>query len=142
MLPQQHWHTHPCTSSPCHSLGPSIGPGTGDGSALAATAPEHTTGSSSLDHCCQPPHHVATEETHVQGIPHHPDAKAQENWHSSQGWPPALPLTQRLHTTNMSWKHTLALDAVPGKLRLWVRLWLCELLTDDAMKEKTSVLLN
>lgn len=42
----------------------------------------------------------------------------------------------------MSWKHTLALDAVPGKLQLWVRLWLCELLTDDAMKEKTSVLLN
>lgn len=37
-----------------------------------------TTGSSSLDHCCQPPRRVATEETHVQGIPHHPDAKAQE----------------------------------------------------------------
>lgn len=38
----------------------------------------------------------------------------------------------------MSWKHRLTL----GKLLLWVRLWLCELLTDDAMKEKTSVLLN
>lgn len=42
----------------------------------------------------------------------------------------------------MSWKHRLALDAVQGKLWLQVRLWLCELLTDDAMKEKTLVLLN
>lgn len=32
---------------------------------LAVTAPEYTMSSSSLDHCCQPPHHVATGETHV-----------------------------------------------------------------------------
>lgn len=68
MLPQHPWHSQPCTGSPCHSLGPSIGPGTGDGSVLATTAPECTMGSSSLDQSCQPPHHAATEET----CPGHP----------------------------------------------------------------------
>lgn len=41
----------------------------------------------------------------------------------------------------MSWKHGLTLHAVLT-LWLWVRLWLCELLTDGAVKEKTLVLLS
>lgn len=34
--------------------------------------------------------------------------RAQENWHSSQGWPLASPLTQGLYTNSMSWKHGVA----------------------------------
>lgn len=48
MFPRQPWHAQPRTSSPCHSLGPGVGPGTGHGSVPAATAPEHITGSGSL----------------------------------------------------------------------------------------------
>lgn len=48
MLPRQHRHTQPRAGSPCCSLGPGLGPGTGDGLVPATTAPEHTTGSSSL----------------------------------------------------------------------------------------------
>lgn len=39
-VPQQPWHTHPCTGSRCHSLGPSIAPGAEGGSVLAGTVPE------------------------------------------------------------------------------------------------------
>lgn len=42
------------------------------------------------------------------GPVHHPDARAQENWHSSQDWPLASPLTQGLYTNSMSWKHGVA----------------------------------
>lgn len=44
----------------------------------------------------------------VQGVAHHPDARAQ-------GQPPASPLTQALHNTNGSWKHGVSLGATLGK---------------------------